>query len=186
MQTRYVWAQRAIHWLIAVMIVALFIAGDVMHEIGFRNVSPEQAAFRDQLYAMHKGMGVVLLALVALRIAMRLIFGAPPKPAHLPALQALVASAAHVGLYVLMVLTPLLGWLAASAGGFLTLRPIIDGALPGLVAKGAFSASDIFDLHELSATALVALAAVHALGGLFHLVKGDGVFTRMWFGARSA
>lgn len=183
MTDRYAWAQRAIHWLIAVMIVGLFIAGTVMHGIGFGpEVSKEDAAFRDFLYGAHKTSGFTLLILVALRLGMRLVFGAPPIPEHLPALQAFVAKAAHIGLYALMIATPLLGWLAVSAGGFGTLSPIIEMSLPPLIAKGSMSYELLFEWHELAATALVALAAVHALGGLYHLLRGDGVFGRMWFG----
>ena len=81
-----------------------------------------------------------------------------------------------------MILTPLLGWLAVSAGGFPTLRPILDTELPSLVAKGWMPSKTLFEWHETAATALVALAAIHALGGLYHLVRGDGVFNRIWFG----
>lgn len=182
---RYAWSQRALHWLIAVMIIGSFIAGSVMSDIGFSDVTKEQAAFRDQLYAMHKTFGVALLALVALRIVLRLIFGAPP-PADLPRLQAIAASAAHIALYGLMVAVPLLGWLMISAGGFLSLSPLIDGSLPPLTGRDTALAASLKEAHDIAATALVAIAGIHAAGGLYHLFKGDGVFQRIWFGGRAA
>lgn len=182
MTDRYAWVQRILHWLIAVMILGLFIAGSYMSDIGFGpGVSKADAAFRDFLYGAHKSAGALLLALIALRLFFRMIFGAPPPPA-LPPMQALAASLAHIGLYALMIATPLLGWLATSSGGFLTLKPIVDAELPALVEKGWMPAKQLFELHGLAATALVALAALHAAAGLYHLSRGDGVFTRMWFG----
>lgn len=183
MTDRYTWLQRFLHWLIALTIIGLFVAGSFMSDIGFGpSVSKADAALRDVMYALHKLSGASLLGLVILRIALRLVYGAPPTPALLPPLQALAASAAHYGLYVLMIATPVLGWLAVSAGGFPTLKPILDAELPSIVAKGWMPAETLFEYHEIAATALVALAAVHALGGLYHLVRGDGVFGRMWFG----
>ena len=85
-----------------------------------------------------------------------------------------------------MAATPLLGWLALSAGGYLTMRPLADAALPALIAKDPPLAEQLFEVHEVAATALVAIAAIHAAGGLYHLFRGDGVFTRMWFGGRAA
>ena len=183
---RYALVQRILHWLIAVAIVGLFAVGSFMSDIGFSSdVSPEMAALRDQLYAAHKATGVLILALVALRLLLRLAIGAPP-PADLPRLQALAAGAAHVALYVLMIATPMLGWLAVSAGGFQTLSPLADAQLPALLAKDPKLATQLFEFHEIAATALVAIAAIHAAGGLYHAFRGDGVFKRMWFGGEAA
>ena len=178
----YPFILKLLHWLLAVAVFGLIAAGLIMADIGFEGVSPQDAAFRDQLYAIHKASGVTVLALMVLRLVLRLTLGGPPLPATTTAPERLAARGVQALLYILLFATPILGWLAVSAGGFLTLRPLFDADLPALIAKGSMPFKMLFEWHFLAAMAILALVALHIAGGLRHLlIKRDGVFKRMWF-----
>ena len=95
--------QRALHWIMAICILAMLFIGVGM----VSTVAPKYLP----LIAIHKTLGVLLLALVLvlLRLALRLYYGVPPLPADLPAPLKLGAKLSHLALYGLMIVMPLLG-----------------------------------------------------------------------------
>jgi cytochrome b561 len=82
-------------------------------------------------------------------------------------------------LYALFFVVPLLGWAYSSAAGF----PIVwfgQITLPDLVTADKALAELIKPLHELSAIALMALAALHIAAALKHQwIDRDGLLERM-------
>ena len=68
--------QRVLHWLMAVMVLAMLF-------IGIGMVSTLQPRFL-VLIAIHKPLGIAILTLALLRLGVRLRRGAPPLPADLP------------------------------------------------------------------------------------------------------
>jgi len=119
-----------------------------------------------KVYAVHKSVGLTLLALAILRLVWRL-FERRPDPARMPAWQHRAATATHVLLYGLLFAMPLTGWLYNSLAGFplrwfeLVHVPSLHAANDGL--KGA-----VRDLHETLAWVLVTLVAMHAAAALKH------------------
>jgi hypothetical protein len=106
---RFAPAARALHWLMAVLIVAmLFIGVGMVATVSARH---------EWLLAIHKPLGIAILLLAVVRLAVRLRHPPPPLPADLPGWQALAAKASHVLLYALMLFLPLLGWAMISAAG---------------------------------------------------------------------
>ncbi len=101
---------RVLHWLMAVLIVAMLFIGVGM----VASVSARHA----WLLAIHKPLGIAILILAIVRLAVRLRHPPPPLPADLPALQKLAALASHWLLYFLMLAMPLIGWAMLSAGGY--------------------------------------------------------------------
>jgi cytochrome b561 len=63
----------------------------------------------------HKSMGITVLGLVLLRIMWRMANQPPALPASFGTWERRLASAGHVGLYVLMLCIPLSGWMHDSA-----------------------------------------------------------------------
>jgi cytochrome b561 len=163
--------QRLFHWVMAAMILAMLFIGIGM----VSTVAPRYWS----LVSLHRPLGIMILALVPLRILLRLRKGAPPLPSDLPAIQQFAAKASHLLLYVLMLLTPLVGWAMLSAGGY----PI--------VMVGSFHLPPIAPhddgLHTLFHVAHIGLALLffatillHLAAALFHaLVRHDGVFSSM-------
>lgn len=101
---------RVLHWLMAVLILAmLFIGVSMVADLSLRH---------PVLISLHKATGLALLVLVVLRIAVRLTLPHPPLPNDLPKLQRWAAGASHLLLYGLMLAMPLLGWAMLSAGDY--------------------------------------------------------------------
>jgi cytochrome b561 len=139
--------------------------------------------WRLKLYNWHKWAGITFLALSVLRLVWRISHRPPALPAAIsqamPAWQNLAHHATHHLLYALFFVVPLLGWAYSSAAGF----PIVwfgQITLPDLVTADKALAEIIKPLHELSALALMALAALHIAAALKHQwIDRDGLLERM-------
>jgi cytochrome b561 len=94
-------------------------------------------------------------------------------------LQRVAAEATHLGIYLLLFLVPILGWVGVSAYGA---RDVAGGlALPEIIGKNEELATRILSLHGWAAYALGALVAAHIGAALMHrIILRDGVFQRMW------
>ncbi len=171
---RYTLTAMALHWLLAIAIVAVFGVGLYMEDLPR---SPE----RLQLYAWHKWAGVSILALSALRLLWRLAHR-PPTEQLMPAWQQRSAQAVHLVLYGLFFAVPLAGWAHSSAVGV----PIVWFGvlqLPDFVPVDKALARDFKELHEAFAWALMVLVALHVAAALKHqFIDRDGLIARMWPG----
>jgi cytochrome b561 len=172
MQPRYTRTAIALHWLVALLILAALPLGLTMTEMP---LSPQKLKF----YAWHKWLGVTVFGLVVLRLAWRASHPPPPLPESVPAWQRSVAHALHWALYALMLVIPLAGWLTSSAKGFQT---VYLGVLPipDLLAKNEALGERLAEVHAWLAYALIALLVVHVAAALkHHFVDRDDVLRRM-------
>lgn len=165
----------ALHWLIALLILATVPVGLYMQELA---LSP----LKLKLYAWHKWIGVTVFGLALLRLLWRLVHRPPPPPAGMPAWQRRLAGTLHGLLYLLLFLIPLTGWLMSSAKGFQTvylgLLPI-----PDLLGKDEALGETLALVHQGLNMGLLALLAVHVAAALkHHFIDRDEVLARMWPG----
>lgn len=165
---------RALHWLMALLIIGMLAGGFLMGELGRDN------ALRPVLYNLHKSTGSLLLLLIGLRLLWTLL---NPKPRAIGANAAanLLAKGVHIGLYVLMIGLPLSGYLLVALGTstkpfeFYGLFPLPKFAPNGDVRELAES------LHESLPWFAIALIGLHVAGGLKrHFIARDGTLARMW------
>lgn len=162
----------ALHWLIAVLILAMATIGLSM--VGMRD-SPDKVA----VFALHKSIGITILALMVLRLSWRLYAGAPPPMAGIPSLQQRLAGATHGALYVLLLMVPISGWMMHSASGF-PLQWFGLFNLPNLVAANEVLQERAKTMHEFLFWLLAALALVHIAAAFYHhLFQGDATLLRM-------
>ncbi len=162
----------ALHWLVALLILAALPLGMVMTEL---DLSPTKL----KLYSWHKWLGVTVFALALLRIVWRLTHAAPSLPESMPAWQRKAAAALHGLLYLLMLALPLSGWLMSSAKGFQT---VWFGVLPlpDLVAKDEGLGHFFEETHETLVALLLFLLAAHVAATLkHHFVDRDDIAARM-------
>ncbi|MGD9671642.1 MAG: cytochrome b [Hyphomicrobiaceae bacterium] len=130
------------------------------------------------LYSSHKLIGMIILLVVILRLGYRLVYGAPPEEPTLEPWHRFASAINHWGLYVLLILVPVLGWLGVSYYPALDIFGVIK--LPGLVAANQKTAEIVFEYHELAAFLLIILAGVHLAAVLYHyLLRKDNVLARM-------
>ncbi len=107
--THFALLARLLHWLMAVMIIAmLFIGAGMVTSVSQRH---------EWLIHLHKPLGIAILLLVVVRLLVRFSTRQPPLPADLPGWQVMAAKASHVLLYALMLVLPVLGWAMISASG---------------------------------------------------------------------
>ena len=173
---RYSTLAIALHWLLALALLGMFIVGSYMADLPF---SPQ----RLQLYNWHKWAGVTILALSVFRLVWRLTHRPPELPesveAAMPSWQLKAYHATHVALYALFFIVPLVGWAYSSAAGF---PVVLFGVLPlpDFVPASKELAALIKPWHEITATALAALAALHIAAALkHHFIDKDGLLQRM-------
>lgn len=169
--TRFSGAQRLLHWAMAAGIVAMLFIGVGM----LSTIAPSYVP----LVATHKTLGVALFALVLVRLALRVVLGAPPLPADLPPLIRLGAVLSHWGLYGLMIAMPLIGWAMLSAAAY----PVVlfgNIQLPPILPQSDALHTLLWAAHRWLAFAFFALILLHVAAALFHaLIRRDGVFEAM-------
>jgi len=161
-----------LHWLIAIGIATSMIMGWVM-------VYLPVSAFKFELYALHKSLGMTLLALVGLRLVWRWVNITPALPAHLPSHEAWLAKTTHRLLYALMFVMPLSGYVINSAANFpLNVFGLVQ--IPNLVPESEAIGDVASRIHLAVFWGFVVLLIGHIGGALrHHFVLRDAVLRRM-------
>ena len=172
----YTGTGKALHWLVAILVLVTLPVGLIMTSLGS---GPAQNA----LFGMHKNIGVILLALMAVRIVWRLTHKAPSLEGRLPTWQRLTARTTHVLLYLILVVMVLSGYTLTTAGGYPI--PLLDALhVPPLFAKNEALAKAATAVHVRAWIALAAVALLHIAAALRHLARGDGIVRRIAWGRR--
>ena len=161
----------ALHWLTVALIATGFAIGKWM--VGLP-IAPQTL----RVYAYHKWIGITVFLVTIARLTWRYTHPVP-LPAGLPQWQRHAAAASHISLYVLMLATPISGWLFSSASG---VQVIYLGliALPNLVPKDEALSATLKSVHFALNFTLLALVLLHAGAALrHHFVQRDRVLLRM-------
>ena len=168
----YAAASKFLHWLTALILFGVLPAGFILEDL------PE-GPIQNLGYDLHRSFGFIVLLLAAARLAVRKIYGTPEAYAGLTPLERRVSTATHHSLYMLLILTPVLGWAATSAFPVkISVFWLFD--LPPLAPQSEALSKVLFKLHEISAMAIIVLLIGHIGAALMHrLVKRDGVMERM-------
>jgi cytochrome b561 len=172
---RYAPAMRVLHWLTAILILGLFIAGGWLTYF-----EPPDGPFKELLYTLHESTGVTVWVLVLIRIVVRLATGAPKLPPGTPGFVRALATLNHLALYLVLLVQPILGFADANAWG----SPLVWYGLfqvPSPIGKQPDAVAQQFsDLHWFGALALLLLLAAHIAGALYHAFgRRDGVVRHM-------
>ncbi len=171
--TSYGVIAKLLHWGMAVLILISLCA------IEFKDLFPK-GAIRHEVVAWHFQMGLDVLLLIWLRIIWRMKNPAPPILPPLSRIQAMAATTAHVALYALMLILPVMGVLARQARG--NDVEFFGHILPAFLDEdsGLPYALKIKSVHTFLGNALMWLIALHVLIAIFHhLVRRDNTLSRM-------
>ena len=174
MQTVTSWSAPAkfFHWLIAALILAQI-------AFGLAAVNWPLSPTKLSLFVWHKSTGMLILALVALRLLWRLTHPAPALPPDTPAWERNAACASHFLLYILLIALPLSGWVIASASG-VPFRIFWQIPLPAIVAVDKQMADAAALIHFWLIVVFLGLLALHVGAALrHHYVKRNDVLVRM-------
>src|SRR3984885_3142665 len=154
---RFTVAQRVIHWLMAICILAMLFIGVGMES----TIMPKYLT----LVSIHKPLGIAILVLALVRLAVRLRYGSPPLPAALPEPMKLAAYLSHYALYALMIGMPLIGWGMLSAAAY----PVVlygGVQLPAVLRLSESLHTLLWDAHFCLAFAFFALTLLHVAAAL--------------------
>ncbi|MGZ5195955.1 MAG: cytochrome b [Ramlibacter sp.] len=163
---------KALHWLIVALVLSQFVVSALMPDIG-------PHAEPGTLVDLHFSLGLSILALMALRLAHRLLHPVPPEAAEAPAWERGVAKATHAIFYFVLLVGPFLGWASASSHRLpVTFFGLFT--LPALAAPRTRWANTAGDIHTFAMWTLLAIITLHAAAALYHhFVRHDTVLRRM-------
>ncbi|MFN3549637.1 MAG: cytochrome b [Mesorhizobium sp.] len=156
--TGYSLAQIILHWVIAALVIFQIVFGEDITD-AYRAYRQGGMPDADEMFEanIHIYIGLAVLALAIVRIALRIVHGAPPLPAGQPRIQTAIAYLAHAVLYVAIVAVPISGAVAW----------YLD--IPGAG-----------EIHELAKPVIIVTVLAHAGGALIqHFVKKTDVLMRM-------
>lgn len=165
---------RVLHWSMALLILSTIPVGFLMVQEGLAR------SLQNALFIYHKNVGVLLLVLIAVRIAYRFAVPPPRLPDQMPAWQAKAAGLSHIALYALMLIMPVAGYIRVKAGGF-PIETLDALGIGSPVPRSDEIAEIAKTVHYYGALALTAVVALHILAAAHHgLIRRDGIFSRMW------
>jgi cytochrome b561 len=167
-----------LHWLLAVLIVAMLCVGFFLGA-GMPNDDPQKIG----VLLLHMAGGMLILALMAVRLIVRLRTSRLPKATTGHPLLDRLAPVTHYGFYVLVLLMVATGYATAILAGLN--RSVFQGS--GDPLPPDFAVYPTFVAHATLAAVLAGFVILHVLAALFHqFVLKDGLFGRMLFGQRGS
>ena len=151
---RYPLALRILHWLMALCLLGMIGVGWYMTDV------PKDDALLPTIYALHKSFGVLILILLAVRLAVRFTQPLPPLPDISSKTEKRMAHAMHFTLYLLMAAVPLCGIVMSNSYGFAV--PFFNKELPKIMGVDIERAKLAAEIHEILAYVLLGLILAHA------------------------
>lgn len=157
----YSTVQKALHWLVAVIIVVQLIFGeDMAHAFRAFNQQADASGLSSLSVQFHVWGGLSIILFAVWRLFLRKTRGAPELPAEEPAYLKFAASATHVLFYALMIIAPVSGAVAY---------------FYGVEVAGEF--------HEILKPVFILLILAHFAGALYqHFMLKTDVLKRMTHG----
>lgn len=150
-----------IHWLVVLLVIAAYAC------ILLRENYERGSDIREALKTWHFMLGLGVLATTFLRAGLRaFVWKTPPITPEPPRLLHWLSIAAHLAIYIWLIMMPLAGWIILSAEGDAV--PFFGLSLPPLTGVSENLAEQVEELHEAGGTVGYFLLGLHATAALFH------------------
>jgi cytochrome b561 len=161
-----------LHWAVAACVLTTIPVALTMNRIS-------EGPLQDNLYNLHKSLGMLILLLMILRLINRLVVGAPEPDPAIARWQKVVSSAVHGLLYVMLFAMSIVGYVAHSAYGAKT--PFFGlFEWPMIVGKNEPLSEELFVFHKYAGWLVGILVVIHIGAALqHHLIHRDNVLRRM-------
>lgn len=167
---RFTLPSRVLHWLMAPMVVGQLLIGVTM---------VAALSYYPLLLAIHRPLGLLILAFAVVRLANRLTHRPPAFLATMSKTERRIATWSEYLLYGLLLVQPLTGWAMLSAARFpiTLLGPL---ALPGIAPRNIDVFAVLRECHNAFGLLLFLAFTAHMTAVLFHtLVLRDRLLDRM-------
>jgi len=168
-----------LHWIVVVFVIGLYAAAIIWGEL------PRGTPMRKLLQALHISFGLLFIVLLAWRVYWRLFRRRKLPAASGSTAQRLAAAVVQNGLYVMLVAQAVIGvcWRIAQQEP-LAFFWLFEFPEPQIFDKATKQLLGL--AHEYLGHAIIIVAAVHALVGLYHhFVLRDGLMRRILPGSLS-
>jgi cytochrome b561 len=167
----------ALHWLLALLIIAMLVVGFFLLA-PMPNIDPQKIG----VLLVHMSLGMLILGLTVIRFIVRLATAKPADATTGYAVLDRAARLAHYGFYLLVVLMAGSGLATAILAGLN--RSVFQKT--GEALPATFAAYPTFTAHFYLALLLASLIVLHVVAALYHqFARADRLLQRMWFGRRS-
>lgn len=161
-----------LHWLMFLLFIGVY------GSIELRELFEKGSDPREMLKSWHFMLGILVFALVWLRIAARFTGPTPAITPEPEKIQRLAGKLLHLALYVLMIAMPISGYLLLSAAG--KPIPFFGLELPALIDTDKELAKQIKEVHEFVGSTGYFLIGAHFVAALYHhFIVRDNTMTRM-------
>ncbi len=176
---KYHLAARLIHWVMALGFVFMWGCGYAM-----TTLVEDDSPLEELLFDLHISVGVTLLALLVLRIAVRLTHPPPPLPDAIPRYERTGAHLGHAALYALPALVIAVGWAETNFGGHAVQWFGVE--MPAVFPETGEDLQDwAEDMHMWLAYTMLAVAVIHVTAAFKHRwFDGHDVIHRIALGGR--
>ncbi|WP_395373542.1 cytochrome b [Marinicella sp. W31] len=164
---------RLLHWLMAIIIFALFAVGWYMVQLDYY----------DPLYQLlpwwHKSFGITLMMLLVLRLFSRWRTHIPKPLENHTTLEKKASVVVKFLFYLLILLLGISGYLISTAQGeAISVFDVFE--IPSMLALTPQQVDQVGFFHEILAWTTLALACVHAVAALkHHFIDKDQTLLRM-------
>jgi cytochrome b561 len=163
---------RLMHWLSAGLMMLVFVLAFSV------DLSTSRAAHIAVLQ-VHRSMGLTVWLVTLFRLAWRQIAKYPEWPSDMSETMRVLARTSEYGLYLLLLLQPILGVLQTNAHGD-QVNFFFVGRLPAIIPKSRPLAELLLITHRAVGFSLLGLIVLHASAALYHhLVRRDDTLTAM-------
>lgn len=171
--SRYGWVSVFMHWSVALVVFGLFALGLWMVGLDY------YSTWRKDAPDLHKSIGLVLLAVMVLRVLWRFISPPPPTLESYSRMTRIGAKFGHSFLYLALFAVMITGYLISTADGVgIPVFGLFE--VPALVSGLPDQADTAGVIHFYLAWALVIFSGLHALAALkHHFIDRDATLTRM-------
>ena len=176
---KYHLAARLMHWIMALGFVFMWACGYAM-----TTLVEEDSPLEEFLFDLHISIGVTLLALLVLRIAIRLVHPPPLLPDSIRGLERTAAHLGHAALYALPALVIAAGWAETNFGGHAVKWFGVE--MPRVFPETGEALQILStDVHMWLAYGMLAIVGGHVAAAFKHRwFDGQDVIRRMTFGGR--
>lgn len=168
---------KTLHWVVACIVIPMVLGSFFLDDLA--------KPMKGTAIMMHKSFGLLVLALMIVRLVYVHVAGRPVLPASVATWEKVLSRLVQYSLYLLLLLMPLAGWVMSTAAGH---APVFFGLVtipfPGIEPNEALS-DWMFDAHRTMAFIIIGLLFLHISGALkHHFFDKDRVLSNMWPGSK--
>lgn len=168
----YTRTSQILHMVIATIVIFMLCVSFFMGD------APDQ--YKGVVYTLHKSFGLTILALMVYRILWISLKGRPSLPKDTPRWEFFLSRSVQYGLYILLIIMPLSGWLmSVAANKSPSYFWLFTAKLP--IEPNKALASFMNESHEWLAWVIIVFVALHVAGAMKHLfINKDNVVQKMF------